>query len=114
VNRGGLTARGTGGHEASLRWRHVGDRPASPDGELTATGHVLVDVRYARERGRWHLQLAVGNLLDTRWREARVPLVTILPGEGYLHICGPLPDPEVHFTAGASRQIDLLLSMALD
>lgn len=114
TSSGGLTARGGHGHEASLRWRHLGDRPASPDGELTATGHVLVDVSYAREHGPWRLQLTVGNVLDTCWREAQVPLVTILPGEGYLHIRGPLPDQEVHFTAGAPRQIDLLLGMALD
>lgn len=60
-------------------------------------------------RGNWRLQLTVGNLLDTRWREAQVPLVTILPGEDYLHIRGPLPDPEVNYTTGAPRQIDLLL-----
>lgn len=111
---GGLTARRRDGVEASLRWRHVGDRPATPEGDLTARGFVLVDATGALERGRWRAQLSVANLLDERWREAQVPLQTILPGEGALHIRGPLPDPEIHFTAGAPRQVEAALALRFD
>ena len=108
---GGLSAR-RGQWEAGLRLRHLGDRPATADGELTAVGYSLLAVSLGREWGRWHLTGEIDNVLDSDWREVQVPLETVLVGEGPFIVEGP-PPPEVHYSAGSPRAFRVRLSAAL-
>ncbi len=59
------------GFKARLGARWVGDRPATPDGSLTATGYFIVDL-YGSYRWRFlEFGLAVTNLLNSTWRDAQ-------------------------------------------
>ncbi len=59
------------GFKARLSARWVGNRPATPDGSLTATGYFLVDLSSSYRWRFLEFGLAVTNLFNTTWREAQ-------------------------------------------
>jgi outer membrane receptor protein involved in Fe transport len=92
-SQGGLTARHDSGIEGSLRWRHVGDRPANEDDSVHAEGYTVLDLSAAWRVGRYRVHAQVENLLDTEWNEAQFDTESRLPGEAE-------PVSELHITPG--------------
>jgi outer membrane receptor protein involved in Fe transport len=88
----------------SLRYRHVGDRPANEDGSVTAEGYTVVDAFAACDLGRFTLSLAVENLFDVAWNEAQFDTESRLPGEA-------APVSELHFTPGNPFNVRLGLGV---
>src|SRR5262249_35121475 len=71
ILNGGITVRHPFGWRASLRVRHVGDRPATEDGTLTATGYTLLDAYLGFAHRRFELGLILENVVNVSWREAQ-------------------------------------------
>jgi len=88
-----LTWRHPTGLEGSLRYRHIGNRPANEDGSITATGYTVVDFNGVYRRGVWRLNLGVENVLNTTWSEAQFDTESRLQDEVE-------PVSEIHFTPG--------------
>jgi TonB family protein len=81
---GGVSARhalGPGVARAGLRFYGIGERPASDDGALVATGFTQIDL-HAGYRHRWFdVALDIENLLDATFRAAQFDTVSRLPNE---------------------------------
>ncbi len=103
TSAGGLTARWGERQEYRLRYRHLGDRPATPDGSLVATGYSLVDLAAAYHLGRCQLDLAVDNVFDRDWREGQSVFQSVLPWEGQVVLHGPPPPADVNYSPGNPR-----------
>ena len=93
TSTGGLTWYHPKGLEGSLRYRHIGDRPANEDGSITAEGYTVVDFNGAYRLGAWRLNLGVENVLNTTWNEAQFDTESRLRDEEE-------PVSEIHFTPG--------------
>jgi len=81
---GGLSGRhqvGAGVGRAGLRFYGIGDRPASDDGVLVATGFTQVDLHLGYRHRWFDVSLDVENLLDQTFRAAQFATVSRLPGE---------------------------------
>jgi hypothetical protein len=103
TSTGGLTLRHPRGLDGSLRYRHVGDRPANEAGTVTAAGYTLVDALATWRRGPVGLTMAVENLLDVAWNEAQFDTESRLRNEAE-------PVSELHFTPGTPRSLRLGVS----
>jgi hypothetical protein len=90
---GGVSAHASWGSFASLRVRHVGQRPATPDGRLVAEGWTVLSARAGHRQGPIEIAADVNNLLNTTWREVQFATESRLRGE-------PAPVEEIHFTPG--------------
>lgn len=99
TSSGGLTVRDSDPVAGGIRYRHVGGRTADETGEVRARGYTIVEVfgtwRVARAA---ELVLALDNLLDAEWNEARFAPTSRLPRE-------TSPVTELHFTPGAPRSV---------
>ncbi len=93
TSTGGLTWRHSAGLDGSLRYRHIGDRPANESDSITATGYTVVDFNSAYQLGPWRFNWTVENLLDTVWNEAQFDTESRLRDETE-------PVSEIHFTPG--------------
>lgn len=82
------------GYWASLRYRHLADRPATPDGSLIAEGYHLFDLVLQGKWGPFSLQASMENLFNVDWKEAQFETTSRLQQEA-------LPVTEIHFTPGA-------------
>lgn len=100
---GGLTARHPRGYEGSLRYRHIGERPANEDNSVRALGYTVVDLAAGYRRGAYRLDVHVENLLDTEWNEAQFATESRLRDETE-------PVTEIHFTPGNPRNMRIELS----
>ena len=89
----GLTARHPSGVAGQLRLRHIGDRPATEDGALTAAGYTVLDAVATYRLGDWEAELALDNLTNADWREAQFAFASRLPSE-------TMPIGDIHFTPG--------------
>lgn len=98
TSTGGLTVLHPRGYEGSLRYVHVGDRPAGEDGTVTAQGYTLLNLLGAYQAGRFRVNVMLENLLDTAWNEAQFETESRLPGER-------VPVSELHFTPGNPRNV---------
>ena len=85
---------------ASLRYRHLGDRPANEDGSLIAEGYTLIDAVLRWQLGKVELSLSAENILDQDWKEAQFETESRLQGEA-------ASVTEIHFTPGAPRFVRL-------
>ena len=90
---------------------HLGDRPATEDGFLTAQGFTRVDAGAGFRTERYELAVYAQNLLNTRWRESQFANVSRLEGETSPQSCPSrtrarsedgnfLGCEDLHFTAG--------------
>jgi outer membrane receptor protein involved in Fe transport len=93
TSTGGLTARHKSGLEGSLRYRHIGDRPANEDGSATAIGYTVFELSGAYRTGPYRLSATVENLFDSEWNEAQFDTESRLQGEVE-------SVSEIHFTPG--------------
>ncbi|MGH7507015.1 MAG: TonB-dependent receptor domain-containing protein, partial [Longimicrobiales bacterium] len=90
--------------DASLRYVHIGDRPANETGSVTAQGYTLFNLVGGYRIGPVRLNLAIENLFDTVWNEAQFDTQSRLPGE-------LVPVSELHFTPGSPRNFRVGLTM---
>jgi hypothetical protein len=89
---GGLTFR-KGDFSGSLRYRHLGDRPANEDNSVVARAYTVCDLTAAYARNRWELGFQIQNLFDVAWNEAQFDTETRLRHE-------PASISEICFTPG--------------
>jgi len=91
---GGLTYRKAGKPlSASVRYRHLGDRPANEDGSVTARGYTVFDATLNWTKPHYEFGLQAQNLFNTNWNEAQFDTETRLRGEA-------APVSELCFTPG--------------
>lgn len=101
---GGINALQADQWDASLRYVHIGDRPANESGDVTAQGYTLFNLSGGYRIGAVRLNVALENLLNTDWNEAQFDTESRLPGE-------VAPVSELHFTPGASRNLRVGLTV---
>ena len=68
---GGVSARHPSGFRAGLRFYGIGDRPASDDGGLVATGFTQFDLHAGFRHRWWDIAIDVENLLNAKYRSAQ-------------------------------------------
>ena len=93
TSTGGLTAIHPSGWDVSLRYRHIGDRPANEDDSVTAEGYTVVNLGLSYSYGPFQYFVVVENLFDVDWNEAQFDTESRLAHE-------PEPVSEIHFTPG--------------
>jgi TonB family protein len=77
----GLSARHPTGFRAGVRMYGVGDRPATEDEFLTATGFTVFDLHAGYQARRWDIGLDVENLFDAKYRGAQFATTSRLRNE---------------------------------
>ncbi|MEM1128596.1 MAG: TonB-dependent receptor [Bacteroidota bacterium] len=105
TSTGGFTVLRPNGLEGSLRFVHIGDRPANEDNSVTAEGFTVFNLFAAYPVGDFKVSLTVENLFDVAWNEAQFDTESQLPGE-------LAPVSELHFTPGNPRNLRLGLAYA--
>ncbi len=93
TSNGGLTAIHPSDWVVSLRYRHIGDRPANEDDSVTAEGYTVVNLGLSYTYGPFNYFVAAENLFDVDWNEAQFDTESRLYHE-------PEPVSEIHFTPG--------------
>lgn len=93
TSTGGLTAMHPSGLGASLRYRHIGDRPANENNSVTAEGYTIVNLGLSYTFGHTKCFMVVENLFDVAWNEAQFDTESRLKDEEE-------PVSEIHFTPG--------------
>ncbi len=83
---------------ATVRYRHLGNRPANELNTITAQGYTLIDAVTSYTYKQYKLSITAENILNTAWREAQFETETKLKNE-------LLPTSEIHFTSGTPRNI---------
>jgi outer membrane receptor protein involved in Fe transport len=94
---GGLSVK-TERLSGGLRFRFLGDRPATEDYSLTAEGYLIADANIAYALGRLTFSLLLENLSNAEWEEAQFATESRLVDEA-------LPLEEIHFTPGSPRSV---------
>ncbi len=92
--QGGLSARHPSGVFGRVGVFHIGDRPATEDGSLTAEGFTRFDATVGYRYKFVQVTAAVQNVLNTNWREAQFANASRLASES-------APVEDLHFTPGA-------------
>jgi outer membrane receptor protein involved in Fe transport len=82
-----LTARHPLGPFGRLSVIDLGDRPATEDGALEASGFTRLDLSVGYAHPRFELALGLENLLNTKWRESQFANVSRLPDESGREAC---------------------------
>jgi outer membrane cobalamin receptor len=90
---GGVTVKPFKDLNASLRYRHMGDRPANEDNSVVAKGYTVFDLVANYTRPRYEFGVHVQNLFNTEWNEAQFDTETRLRHEA-------APVSEICFTPG--------------
>ena len=75
---GGVTIKANKYLAASLRYRHISDRPANEDNSLTAPGYTVCDAVVNYARGHYEFGAQIQNLFNVKWREAQFDTETRL------------------------------------
>jgi outer membrane receptor protein involved in Fe transport/(2Fe-2S) ferredoxin len=68
---GGLTLKLESGINASLRYRFMGERPATEDGSVFSKPYTITDLVVRYTKPRYEVSLSAENLLNTKWDEAQ-------------------------------------------
>lgn len=93
TSTGGITAIHPSGWDVSLRYRHIGDRPANEDGSVTAEGYTIANLGVSYTYGPLNYSVTVENLFNVEWNEAQFDTESHLFNETE-------PVSEIHFTPG--------------
>lgn len=93
TSTGGITAIHPSGWDVSLRYRHIGDRPANEDASVTAEGYTIVNLGLSYTYGPFSYSVIAENLFDVEWNEAQFDTESRLFNETE-------PVSEIHFTPG--------------
>jgi outer membrane receptor protein involved in Fe transport len=89
----GLTVKHPSGFAGSIRMRVIGDRPATEDNSIVATGYAVTDLSMNYSWRKLTFGIQIDNLFDTEWNETQFATESRLETE-------PLSIEEIHFTPG--------------
>jgi len=103
TSTGGLTVIHPTGFSTSLRYRHIGDRPANEDNSVTAEGYTVVNLGLSYGYGAFKYFVVVENLFDVDWNEAQFDTESRLADETQ-------PVSEIHFTPGNPLNLQVGIS----
>ena len=103
TSTGGLTATHPSGIKGSIRYRHVGDRPANEDGSVTAEGYTIINLGLSYVFNPFTYFISVENLFDVDWNEAQFDTESRLANELE-------PVSEIHFTPGTPLNLQVGIS----
>ncbi|HBF88579.1 MAG TPA: TonB-dependent receptor [Bacteroidales bacterium] len=78
---GGLTFVHKSGLDATLRFRHVGSRPANEDNSIVALGYTLLNSSFSYKYKHFKFSVNVENILNVDWNEAQFATETRLKNE---------------------------------
>lgn len=92
-SQGGFSMLHPSGFEASLRFRHIDDRPANEDNSVVALGFFIMNLSAAYRFGEFRIFANLENLLNSEWNEAQFDTESRLYNE-------PAPVSELNFTPG--------------
>ncbi len=101
---GGLSMPDFYGFDATLRFTHIGDRPANEDNTVVAYGYTVVNLGLAYHLNKFTFSATVENLTNTDWNEAQFDTESRLKWE-------TKPVSEIHFTPGNPINIQCGISM---
>ena len=90
---GGLTLKLENGINASLRYRYMGKRPATEDGNVYSNSYFITDAVIHYTRQKYELNLSAENIFNTQWAEAQFYDESRLKNE-------PAPVMDFHNTPG--------------
>ncbi len=90
---GGLAYKRDKGFNASLRYRHIADRPANETNTVVAEGYFLVDATASYRLPKVEFGASVENLFDVEWNQAQFDTESRLQDE-------PEAVSELHFIPG--------------
>ncbi|HEY3385142.1 MAG TPA: TonB-dependent receptor [Saprospiraceae bacterium] len=90
---GGFTIQTANQWNGSIRYKHLGDRPANENNTVIAEGYTIVDALFSKRIRQFEFGFAIENIFDVRWREAQFDTESRLKDE-------LVPVSEIHFTAG--------------
>ncbi len=90
---GGLAYIQDRGWNASLRYRHIADRPANETNSVVAKGYFLVDAKVSYRFTAFEVGATVENLFNVEWNQAQFDTESRLRNESE-------PVSELHFTPG--------------
>ena len=90
---GGLAYKQDRGFNASLRYRHIADRPANEGNTVVAQGYFLLDAVASYRLMNLEVGVSAENLLNTEWNQAQFDTESRLSNEAE-------PVSELHFTPG--------------
>ena len=85
---GGATVKINKSFSTGLRFRHMGDRPATQDNKIIAPGYTLLDAVVNYSKPRYEFGLQIQNLTNVQWDEAAFATETRLRTEVAAHIPG--------------------------
>jgi hypothetical protein len=85
---GGATFKINSDLSAGLRFRLMGDRPATQDNSIVAPGYTLFDAVINYSRPRYEFGLQIQNLTNVKWDEAAFATETRLRQEVAAHVPG--------------------------
>ena len=103
TSTGGISMIHPNGFEGSLRYIHVGDRPANESGTVSANGYTLFNLLAAYQPGAVKFSVVLQNLFNIEWNEAQFDTESQLFGEA-------APVSELHFTPGNPRSVRIGIS----
>jgi len=75
---GGATVKVTRNTLASLRYRHISDRPANEDNSRQASGYTVFDAVISYSRPHYEFGMQIQNLFNVQWNEAQFDTQTRL------------------------------------
>jgi outer membrane cobalamin receptor len=101
---GGLTAKLSQGVSASLRYRYMGERPATEDGSVKSKSYFITDAVVKYTRARYELGVSAENIFNEQWAEAQFYDESRLKGE-------PAPVFDFHNTPGTPFYLKTTLSV---
>jgi outer membrane receptor for monomeric catechols len=85
---GGATVKVNTNLSASLRFRHMGDRPATQENKIIAPGYTVWDAVVNYTRPKYEFGLQIQNLFNIQWDEAAFATETRLRTEVANHVPG--------------------------
>ncbi len=91
------------GFNASMRYRHIADRPADEANSVVAKGFFLVDALVSYRFKNLEIGASIENVLDVEWNQAQFATASRLPFEEEAV-------NELHFTPGTPRFIKGIVS----
>ncbi|WP_027392154.1 TonB-dependent receptor [Aquimarina latercula] len=90
---GGISIESLHNFSGGIRFRYLGDRPATGDNDIQAKGYTVIDMALNYRWKQFDFSLSVENLLDTEWNETQFATESMLANETQ-------SEEEIHFTPG--------------
>ncbi|MFN8281405.1 MAG: TonB-dependent receptor plug domain-containing protein [Saprospiraceae bacterium] len=104
--KGGINILNWNNFSGSIRYRYLGDRPATEDYSLIAKGYLLCDFNVSYKYKYLNIGVSIENITNQKWNEAQFATVSKLRNES-------IPVEEIHFTPGTPFNMRLRVGILL-